>query len=269
MTIDMNNPAWRATATLGIGALAICGGVMNATFGWSQGHTDVERWVLTAASVVADFLKIILLPLAALAWSKGHRAKGAVCGLLWALCVSYGLLSASGFILKTRAHTQDIHAAQVREFQAHEKRVAALEASVQEAKAGINDKGRKIWESSGACLNPTTTDSKVFCYNYFVKLGELNKAKEEAPVAPRETADPQVAQLAAWAGAKPLDVATYLALGIAAFFETVSSLAGYATSKTVAKPGYGDPAARERRQKRRRQKRRSSISADNVVAFRP
>ena len=265
MHLNLDSRPAQGLAMLALGTLAAGGIVMNATFGWSQGHSPLDQYVLGGVSIAADVLKVMFLGVAANQIRKGHSGKGWACRVLWAMCVLYGIYSATGFVLKQYQHRIDAHAAVMRTYNDAKAEIARAEAAVEDAKKGLNDKGKSIWQSSGACFNATTPESNAFCNNYYVALGALKKAKEALPIEPAMVADPQVRLLAEKTGWTISDVTLAISLGLAVFFETISSFAGYAVSKSIAKPGFGDAKARERRQRRRR---RGKVQATgNVVAF--
>ncbi len=259
MHIDPNSKFARGLATAALVSIAGSGMAMNALFGWNSGHTDLERSLFAVAAVSIDIAKMLLLPLAVIAWIKGAWIKSIVIGSLWVFALSFSLAAAMGFAGTTRAKVVAERQEAARAYEEHKRRVKKLEDDIEVAKTA---KARKtdehpIHKSTGSCMAATAPTSITFCHEYLAKVGELAALRRDAPPVPKlGEADPQVAfiqKLLPLTRAEQIEVG--LAVAFAVTFEVFGAFGGYALSRTVAKPGLGDPAARERRQRRRRRGR--------------
>lgn len=245
MHIDANSTTTRLLAGTAILGLTGCGMAINASFGWQSGHTEFERAILAGASVCFDFLKVIMLPVAAYQISKRAWGKAGAAGLIWVACVLYGLNSAFGFAGMTRAHVQAERQGAIERVATYRAAVTRAEREIEESKAAINDKGRRIWDSTGSCLAPTTKDSLAYCTNYYSKLGKLEEVRRAAPAeASLRDADPLVTLYARLLPASREQIEIMLAIGLATFLELISSLAGLAVSKSTLAPTRAEKAER-------------------------
>lgn len=191
MVLDLDNPKIRWIAPTAVGCLAIAGIGMNYQFGFSLGHTLAERYTMGGVSVLLDIIKIFAFSAALIAFSKKLWLKGTIMTVVWLATLSYGLISASGFVTSARnASVAERNASKVdydrdmKDYKRHEKQIE-------------DTKNSTYWTKTRACTETKTepTVVKTNCQMYYLSLAAIDEIGPRLRGMPAEESDPQMAAL--------------------------------------------------------------------------
>lgn len=261
--LDATTKTARAVATGAVIGAAVVHSCMNATFGWSLGAHDFERYLFATFGVSADVCKVFALGFACLAFERGRWAKGTCCLIVFVATIAYSGVAALGFAALARDTV-----------------VASRTADVEDYTRNVAEKRRLLADMDAARLNPvfeetygcTQTDEKsktvaakkasTFCHRYWAASAKYDAVQPVVRNAQLTQADPQTAIFAqiiasVTGRSSPADmvairgqVAMGLALFLAIVAEIVSSLGTWTFSKSMRRPDKTDVA--ERRAARQR-----------------
>lgn len=231
--IDASTKTARAIAGAGVFTAAACTTVMNASFGYSLGHSPLEQYLLVAFGVSLDVVKFLGLSAAAVAWNKGYKSKSTIAFLVWTVAVIYSLNAALGFATATRSAVN-----QEREFatQFAETNIAKHKRLVEELETA---KANKRYKTTSGCTVPNekmAPESREFCSEFWSKANDLAKAEQALPKQVALEADPQAKFYAKWTGLSVEAVNAVWAIVLAMFAEIVASFGTYAFSSSRAVP---------------------------------
>ena len=138
----------RLFATLAIFVAGACTTAMNWRFSYQLGTTTWDSYTWAIFSVALDVAKWLMLPFAAIAWPV-HKYRSAAAISIWLVATVYSFTAAIGFAALNR----DATSAARKEQQELRKILEIIKASPR-------------WQSSAACADATSTQSKEFCANY-------------------------------------------------------------------------------------------------------
>lgn len=228
--IDATSKTTRAMVVGAIGAAALCSMTMNFRFGVSLGSTYDESIILGAFSVALDILKVLALPLAAIAWAKGFKIKSAALFIIWITAVAYALAAATGFAYTARSAGATERQLAIEEHARNKTEYDRLVADVEIAR---ND---QVFTRTSGCTSVTLPESQEFCTLYLYKTARMEELRDDMAHGAGGDADPQAALFASLTGADIKVIGQWLAIAVAIIAELVSSLGAYAFSRTVREP---------------------------------
>lgn len=163
---------------------------MNYLFMYSLGKTEMESYVMSAASVGADVLKASLPFFLCWAYLNGRFVFTLLSGALFIALIGLSLLSASSFILGSRIAVSgsqdelnaDYRAAQEDLRKATLKRddLVAHRASNLIAAELASAKKHRRWTSTTECTDATVSASKIYCDQVATLQAELQAAIDHA-----------------------------------------------------------------------------------------
>jgi hypothetical protein len=192
----------RALAITAIVVAGACTTAMNWRFSYQLGNTTWDSYVWGMFSVALDVAKWLMLTFAASAWpSHKLRALAAVC--IWSVATIYSFTAAVGFAALNRDTT-----------------AAERQKQVELHKAIATMKQSPRWQSSAACADATSPQSRQFCSEYRAAEAQLTSV----PTDP----DPQAALLAKLAGLNVETVRLVLSIFLATACEVISAFGFYA-----------------------------------------
>ena len=170
----MINRSVRYLAAAAVLTAGVCTTAMNWRFSYQLGTTEWDSTIWAIFSVALDVTKWLMLPLAALA-GRRHKWRALAAISIWLVATTYSFGAAIGFAALNRDTTTS-----EREHQAQLQKT--LETMKQSPR----------WQSSAACADATTPQSKQFCATYAAAEARLKSLTQEA--------DPQSALIAKLTG---------------------------------------------------------------------
>ena len=242
------------------GALCTVTVAANLSFGMTLGSTPEEQIIYAIASVAADIVKCASVILVIRLWQKRQHVLACVGTLFGILCLAWSLASAAGFALATREHTAAMHAATSNVVQGWTttirragKQLTLVGESRPEAVIRAELAGQMIpsavWKRTRECVELTLPESQQACAPVLKLRQELSAAQSAQALEERiadarrelatkpvvgQSADPQVAGLAAMLGTGEPTLRRGLALLLAVVVEAGSAfgfaIAGAATA---------------------------------------
>lgn len=245
---------------------------MNYLFMYSLGKTELNSQVLSAASVGADVLKALLPLFMSWAYLNGRYVFTLLSGVLFVGLVGLSLLSASSFILGSRAAvsgTLDEINADYKAAQADLRAATgAFDALPPNRSRNIiaadleRQKRQRRWRSSRQCTNATAQSSILFCDRVTALEAELktavergrldlkiNRLKQEVArlrdAGAGQDGDAQVGLLSRVFNIERDGVALWVNAFIAVVIELGSGFGIYFATGWGAKPARTDRAGRE------------------------
>jgi hypothetical protein len=237
-------------AALAIMAVSACSMVMNATFGYSLGSTDLEKWTFVVAGVGLDFFKVFGLGFVAMAFYKKYYVKGSAAFICWITCVVYSLVAATGFAATTRSNVTSERTFEV-------GKITKVNTEYETQKSELNTlleematmKNNVRYLSTAGCSVPEArmkTESRYFCTQFQTKQDNINEkrtavfvAKEKVPANEFvKDPDPQMTFYSSLFNIPVAALISYWAIGLAIVFELVSSLGMYSISSSRMKHVY-------------------------------
>jgi len=192
----------RSLACLAILVAGACTTAMNWRFSYQLGTTDWDSYTWAIFSVALDVTKWLMLPVAALAW-RHHRARSLAAFSIWLIATIYSFTAAVGFAALNRDTTT-----------AERLQQAELHKTLETMKRSPR------WQSSAACADATSKQSKEFCANYRAVIVRVKSLPQDA--------DPQSALLSRLTGIPPDTVRLLLAVFLATACEVISALGFFA-----------------------------------------
>ncbi len=259
--LDASNRSARSLATIAVFGVAVVHSAMNASFGYSLGSTDHERYLFATFGVCLDIVKVLALAFAAYSWDRGRKFKAVCCVLVWATTVAYSGAAALGFAALARDTV-----------------VASRSADVDDYKENAAEKRRHLADMEAARANPLFTESfgctqdlaakevgkdratkaRQFCHMYWRASSKYEAIKPVVRNASATQADPQTAILASMLSISKEKAATSLAIFLAVVAEVVSALGTWTFSKSIRKPD------RSQREERRTGRRALRLAVNNA-----
>ena len=209
MTLSTAHVA-RYIAALAILVAGACTTAMNWRFSYQLGTTEWDSYTWAIFSVALDVTKWLMLPCAALAW-QFHKARASAAIAIWLIATIYSFTAAIGFAALNRDTTT-----------AQRRHQAELHKTLETMKQSPR------WQSSAACADATSIQSKQFCASYREAEARLTTAAPEA--------DPQSTILAHLTGMQPETVQLVLSIFLAAACEVISALGFFAVLAPAPKP---------------------------------
>ena len=263
-----NGPTGDNSAVLKIAcygaAAALCAVTVaaNLKFGLTLGSTPEEKAIYATASVAADIFKCTMAMVVIRLWQKRHYWWAGVGVVFGVLCLTWSLASAAGFALATREHTAAMHAATSKVIDGWTttirragEQLALVERSrppaVIEAELASQLVPAPIWKRTQACTELTLPESHTACARVLALRQELaaaqsaqaleeriDEARRHLATAPvvGQSADPQVAGLAALLGTEEPTLRRALALLLAVLVEAGSAVGFALASAATANP---------------------------------
>lgn len=240
-------PAFYAVTT-GILGITACTMIMNAKFGYSQGHDDLEKWLFVVAGVGMDLVKVFGLGFIVTAAIKKSYFKALSGGAIWAMCVAYGLWCASGFAVTGRTYNIAEATFSNDQLKTVKREYESQLADLNRMKEQLDTmKGNERYKSTAGCSVPEDrmrTDSRFFCTDFATQKEKVSKKEVEVYLAKQkvptdEYAKPADPQMSFWADALNLPMnkmLQYWAIVLAIGFEMVSAFGMFAISPTRRKP---------------------------------
>ena len=225
----------------------------NLHFGMTLGSTPEEKLIYATASLSADVIKCTIVLVVIRLLQRRHRWLACVGTVLGLICLAWSLASAAGFALSTREHTAAVHAAAstvsagwTTTIRRAGEQLALGERSrpttVIEAELASQLVPIAIWRRTRGCAELTLPESQGACSRVLGLRQELAAARSAQALEERiadarrelatkpvvgQSADPQVAGLAAMLGAEEPTLRRGLALLLAVLVE-VGSAFGFA-----------------------------------------
>jgi hypothetical protein len=197
-----SNRITHGLASLAILVAGACTTAMNWRFSYQLGTTEWDSYTWATFSVALDVTKWLMLPYAALAW-KFHKARAVAAMSIWLVATVYSFTAAIGF----SALNRDTSAADRRHQTELHKTLTTMKQSPK-------------WQSSAACADATSPQSKKFCASYRETEARLKSVPLEA--------DPQSALFSRLTGLPPDTVRVLLSLFLATACEIISALGFFA-----------------------------------------
>jgi hypothetical protein len=179
---------------------------MNWRFSYQLGTAEWDSYTWAIFSVALDVTKWLMLPCAALAWTH-HKLRALAAVSIWLVATTYSFTAAIGFAALNRDTTT-----------AERLHHAELQKTLQTMKQS------QRWQSSAACADATSPQSKQFCATY--------RATEVLVKSPSQEPDPQSALLAKLTGLDIDKVRIALSLFLAVACEVISALGFFAILTT-------------------------------------
>lgn len=204
----------RCAAGLAIVVAGTCTTVMNWRFSYQLGTTEWDSYTWAIFSVALDVTKWLMLPCAALAWTH-HKPRAVAAVGIWLVATVYSFTAAVGFAALNRDF-----AAATRHHQAE------LQTTLETMKLSPR------WQSSAACADATSPQSKQFCAAYRATAALLKSPSQEP--------DPQSALLAKLFGLDISKVRIVLSLFLAVACEVISAL-GFFAILSAGQEKHADP----------------------------
>lgn len=207
----------RYAAGLAIVVAGTCTTAMNWRFSYQLGTSEWDSYTWAIFSVALDITKWLMLPCAALAWSQ-HKLRALAAVSIWLVATIYSFSAALGFAALNRDQTTS-------ERQQQTELRKTLETMKQSTR----------WQSSAACADATSPQSKQFCATY--------RATEALLRSPSQEPDPQSALFAKLTGLGVDRVRNILSLFLAVACEVISALGFFAllTPSQQKQVGTRDP----------------------------
>jgi len=175
---------------------------MNWRFSYQLGTTEWDSYTWAIFSVALDVAKWLMLPCAALAW-KFHKLRALAAISIWLVATTYSFTAAIGFAALNRDTTT-----------AERRQQVELHKTLETMKQSSR------WQSSAACADATSSQSKQFCATYQATEARLKSLPREA--------DPQSALLSRLTGMQPETVRLVLSVFLATACEVISALGLFA-----------------------------------------
>jgi hypothetical protein len=200
----------RPLAIIAVLVGGICTTAMNWRFSYQLGTTMWDSYTWATFSVALDVSKWLMLPFAALAWRE-HKLRSVAALAIWLVATIYSFTAAIGFAALNRETS-------VSERQAQADLQTTLELMKQSPR----------WQSSAACADATTPQSKEFCARYAAAEVKLKQWVQEA--------DPQSSLFARMTGLPPDKVRVVLSVFLAIACEVISALGLFAIMPSSPKP---------------------------------
>lgn len=198
----------------------LCTTAMNWRFSFLLGTTYWDGYIWAIFSVALDVSKWIMLPYAAAA-GTAHKLRAGAAVLIWLVATIYSFTAAIGFAALNRDHLTA-------------QRVARTELN--RTLATMRSSPR--WQSSAACSDATTPQSKTFCAAYQAAEAKLQST-------PTDEGDPQSVLLARLTGFSVDTVQIIMAVFLAIACEVISALGLFVVLGARANlPATAAPAAR-------------------------
>ena len=222
--------------------------VMNAKYGYSQGHDDLEKGLFVVAGISMDLVKVFGLVFVVQAWSKRNWFKATIGTAIWAICVLYGFIAASGFALSSRTYNTAEQTFSNSKIEKAQETYNILLSDLNTLKKEQDTmKTNQRYLSTAGCTVPEvrmTVESRYFCTQYFTHLNKISDKTSEVKLAkdkvPQDTyIKPVDPQMVFWADAFQIPMKKLLqhwSIGIAISFELISALGMYAISPTRRQP---------------------------------
>ena len=234
----------------------------NLHFGLTLGSTPEEKLIYATASVAADVIKITTVIVVIRLWQKRQRMLACVGTLLGLICLAWSLASAAGFALSTREHTAALHAAAstvsagwTTTIRRAGEQLAVVErvrpTTVIEAELASQLVTVAIWRRTQGCTELTLPESQSACSRVLGLRQELAAARSAQALEERiadarrelamkpvvgQSADPQVAGLAAMLSTEESTLRRSLALLLAVLVEAGSAFGFAIASAATANP---------------------------------
>ena len=235
--IDASSKTARAIATGAVFAAAIVHSTMSATFGWSLGGHDAERYLFAGFSVAVDICKVFALAFAALAFERGRWAKGACCILVWATTVTYSGAAALGFAALSRDTVVASRTSHVDDYAYNAAEKKRLTAQMEAGRSNpLFAETYGCTEYSRSATKGEARKKAEFCSAYWRAAAALDDIKPQIKSAALTDADPQTALMAKISGYPREVVAVGLAIFLAIVAEIVSALGTFVFSSSRRKP---------------------------------
>lgn len=194
----------RYIAALAVLVAGACTTAMNWRFSFQLGTGEWDSYTWATFSVALDVTKWLMLPCAALVW-KFDKTRASAAIAIWLIATIYSFTAALGFAALNRDTTT-----------AQRQHQAELHKSLQTMKLSPR------WQSSAACADATSVQSKQFCASYRDTEAQLTNLVPEV--------DPQSAILAHLTGMQPDTVRLVLAIFLATACEVISAFGLFAIS---------------------------------------
>ena len=179
---------------------------MNWRFSYQLGTSEWDSYTWAIFSVALDVSKWLMLPCAALAWTR-HKLRALAAVSIWLVATIYSFSAAIGFAALNRDTTTS-----------ERRQQAELQKTIEMMKQSPR------WQSSAACADATAPQSKQFCATY--------RATEALLKSPSQEADPQSALFAKLTGLDIDRVRLALSLFLAVACEVISALGFFAILAT-------------------------------------
>jgi hypothetical protein len=195
-------PLTHYLASAAILVAGACTTAMNWRFSYQLGATEWDSYTWAVFSVALDVTKWLMLPYAALAW-RLHKARSLAAITIWLVATIYSFTAALGFAALNRETTT-----------AERRHQTELHKTLETMKQSPR------WQSSAACADATSPQSKAFCANY---RAVADRVKSMPP-----DDDPQSALLSRLTGMPSETVRLVLSLFLAAACEVISALGFFA-----------------------------------------
>ncbi len=192
----------RYLACFAIVVAGLCTTAMNWRFSYQLGSTEWDSYTWAIFSVALDVTKWLMLPCAALAW-QFHKIRALAAISIWLFATIYSFTAAIGFAALNRDTTT-----------AERRQQAELHKTLETMKQSPR------WQSSAACADATSLQSKKFCAAHQAAEARLKSLPREA--------DPQSALLARLTGMQSETVRLTLSVFLATACEVISALGLFA-----------------------------------------
>lgn len=196
----------RWAAGLAIIVAGMCTTAMNWRFSYQLGTNAWDSYTWAIFSVALDITKWVMLPCAALAWTH-HKFRAVAAVSIWLVATTYSFSAALGFAALNRDITTSARSQQ---------------AEIRKTLEVMKQSPR--WQSTAACADATSPQSKQFCATY--------RATEVLIKSQSQEADPQSALFAKLTGFEVYRVQIALSLFLAVACEVISALGFFAVLAT-------------------------------------
>ena len=196
----------RCAAGLAIVVAGACTTLMNWRFSYQLGTSEWDSYTWAIFSVALDVTKWLMLPCAALSWTR-HKLRALAAISIWLVATIYSFTAAIGFAALNRDTIT-----------AERQQQAELQRTLETMKLSPR------WQSSAACADATSPQSKQFCATYRATQALLKSSSQET--------DPQSALLAKLTGLDIDRIRIVLALFLAVACEVISALGFFAILAT-------------------------------------
>ena len=192
----------RTIAILAILTAGVCTTIMNWRFSYQLGTSPFDSYTWAIFSMALDINKWLMLPYAAIAWQQ-HKARASAAFGIWLIATIYSFTAAMGFAALNRGAANAAHREQ-----------AELRATLSTIKLSPK------WQSSAACADATTPQSKEFCSSYRTVAAQIRELSQDA--------DPQADFVARLTELHPDTVSVVLSLFLAIACEMISAFGFFA-----------------------------------------
>jgi hypothetical protein len=223
----------RYLAALAVVVAGVCTTAMNWRFSYQLGTTEFDAYLWATFSVALDVCKWLMLPIAARA-GRARMPRAIAAAAIWLVATCYSFAAALGFA----AYNREITAAERRSQTQIHRTLLTMQQSPR-------------WQSSAACADSTTKQSKEFCAAY-------RRVESKLTALPQQD-DPQSALIAHLTGLSQEQAPLVLALSLAVACELVSALGFFAIA--LGSPGPHPISGRRHQPQERRQARSSGSNA--------